>query len=119
MLIPYIGAAVVTIPIALIAFFQFGWGWGFGQILIAYAIIQALDGNLLVTNDPFRGALVEGGHDQQHAVGAHQPGIADVAQIDGEVLSQYRHADRRARGLEVVGSDETTVHLEAETLRFA
>ena len=47
-LVPYIGAAVVTIPIALIAFFQFGWGWGFGQVIIAYAIIQALDGNLLV-----------------------------------------------------------------------
>jgi putative permease len=47
-LIPYIGAAVVTIPIALIAFFQYGWGWDFGQVIIAYAIIQALDGNLLV-----------------------------------------------------------------------
>jgi len=47
-LVPYIGAAVATIPIALIAFFQFGWGWDFGQVVIAYAIIQALDGNLLV-----------------------------------------------------------------------
>ena len=47
-LVPYIGAAVVTIPIALIAFFQFGWGWEFGQVMIAYAVIQALDGNLLV-----------------------------------------------------------------------
>lgn len=47
-LIPYIGAAVVTIPIALIAYFQFGWTWGFGHIMIAYAVIQALDGNLLV-----------------------------------------------------------------------
>ncbi|MDH3924930.1 MAG: AI-2E family transporter, partial [Xanthomonadales bacterium] len=47
-LVPYIGAAVATIPIALIAFFQFGWGWDFGQVIIAYAIIQALDGNLLV-----------------------------------------------------------------------
>lgn len=47
-LIPYVGAAVVTIPIALVAFFQFGWGWDFGQVMIAYAIIQALDGNLLV-----------------------------------------------------------------------
>lgn len=47
-LVPYIGAAVATIPIALVAFFQFGWGWDFGQIIIAYAIIQALDGNLLV-----------------------------------------------------------------------
>jgi len=47
-LIPYVGAAVATLPIALIAFFQFGWGWEFGQVIIAYAIIQALDGNLLV-----------------------------------------------------------------------
>ena len=47
-LVPYVGAAVVTIPIALIAYFQFGWGWDFGQVMIAYAIIQALDGNLLV-----------------------------------------------------------------------
>jgi putative permease len=47
-LVPYIGAAVATIPIALVAFFQFGWGLEFGQIIIAYAIIQGLDGNLLV-----------------------------------------------------------------------
>ena len=48
MLVPYIGAAVATIPIALISFFQFGWGWEFGNVMIAYGIIQALDGNLLV-----------------------------------------------------------------------
>jgi len=47
-LIPYVGAAVATLPIALVAFFQWGWGWDFGQIMIAYAIIQALDGNVLV-----------------------------------------------------------------------
>jgi putative permease len=47
-LIPYIGAAVATVPIAFVAFFQYGWNWDFGQIMIAYAIIQALDGNLLV-----------------------------------------------------------------------
>jgi putative permease len=47
-LIPYVGAAVVTLPIALIAYFQFGWSWEFSQIMIAYAVIQALDGNLLV-----------------------------------------------------------------------
>ena len=47
-LIPYVGAAAATLPIALVAFFQYGWGWDFGQILIAYAIIQALDGNVLV-----------------------------------------------------------------------
>jgi putative permease len=47
-LVPYIGAAVATIPVAIVAYFQFGWGWDFGQVMIAYAIIQALDGNLLV-----------------------------------------------------------------------
>lgn len=47
-LIPYVGAAVVTLPIALVAFFQWGWGWDFGYVMIAYAVIQALDGNVLV-----------------------------------------------------------------------
>jgi putative permease len=47
-LIPYIGAALVTLPIALVAWFQFGWGFDFGQIMLAYGIIQALDGNVLV-----------------------------------------------------------------------
>ncbi len=47
-LIPYIGAAVITLPIAFVAYFQWGWGWDFGQVMIAYAIIQALDGNVLV-----------------------------------------------------------------------
>jgi putative permease len=47
-LIPYIGAAVITFPIAFVAYFQWGWGWNFGQVMIAYAILQALDGNVLV-----------------------------------------------------------------------
>jgi len=47
-LIPYVGAAVVTLPVALVAFFQWGLGWDFGYVIIAYAVIQALDGNLLV-----------------------------------------------------------------------
>lgn len=47
-LIPYIGAAVITLPIAFVAFFQWGWSLNFGQVMIAYAIIQALDGNVLV-----------------------------------------------------------------------
>lgn len=46
--IPYIGAAVVTLPIALIAFFQWGWSTEFYTLLIVYGIIQALDGNILV-----------------------------------------------------------------------
>jgi len=47
-LIPYIGAAVATFPVAFVAYFQMGWGWDFGKVMIAYAIIQALDGNVLV-----------------------------------------------------------------------
>jgi putative permease len=47
-LIPYIGATVATIPVALVAFFQWGWGADFAWIIAAYLIIQALDGNVLV-----------------------------------------------------------------------
>ncbi len=47
-LIPYIGAALVTLPVALIGFFQWGWSNEFMYLMIAYAIIQALDGNVLV-----------------------------------------------------------------------
>ncbi|MAM00400.1 MAG: AI-2E family transporter [Alteromonadaceae bacterium] len=47
-IIPYIGAAVVTVPIGLIAYFQFGFGDQFLWIMAAYALIQALDGNVLV-----------------------------------------------------------------------
>ncbi|WP_339879915.1 AI-2E family transporter, partial [Pseudidiomarina gelatinasegens] len=47
-LIPYIGAAVVTIPVFLVALFQFGWTGMFAWVMIVYLIIQALDGNLLV-----------------------------------------------------------------------
>ncbi len=47
-IIPYVGATVVTIPVALIAFFQFGTGPTFGYVLLVYGIIQFLDGNLLV-----------------------------------------------------------------------
>ena len=39
---------MVTLPVAIVAFFQFGGGWDFGSIIIAYGIIQAVDGNLLV-----------------------------------------------------------------------
>ncbi len=46
-LIPYIGAAVVTVPIALVAYFQWGFGSEFVWVLVAYAIIQAIDGNVL------------------------------------------------------------------------
>lgn len=46
--VPYIGAAVVTLPVALIAWFQWGWSSEFAWLMSVYAIIQALDGNVLV-----------------------------------------------------------------------
>ena len=47
-LIPYVGATLVTLPIALVAFFQWGFSAEFGYLMLGYGIIQALDGNVLV-----------------------------------------------------------------------
>ncbi|MDO6748829.1 AI-2E family transporter, partial [Gilvimarinus sp. 1_MG-2023] len=47
-LVPYIGAAVVTIPIALVGYMQWGWNNDFFYLMTVYGIIQALDGNVLV-----------------------------------------------------------------------
>ncbi|MDR5866665.1 AI-2E family transporter [Halomonas koreensis] len=47
-LVPYIGAAVATVPVAAVAGFHFGLGDQFLYVLIAYGVIQALDGNVLV-----------------------------------------------------------------------
>ncbi len=47
-LVPYIGAAVVTIPVAMIAYFQWGWSSEFGWLMVIYGVLQALDGNVLV-----------------------------------------------------------------------
>lgn len=47
-IIPYIGASVVTFPVLLIAWFQWGWAPSFIWLSVSYFIIQALDGNVLV-----------------------------------------------------------------------
>lgn len=47
-IIPYVGAIAVTVPIALIGFFQWGLTPKLGYLLVAYQIIQILDGNVLV-----------------------------------------------------------------------
>jgi len=47
-IIPYVGAVAVTVPIALIGFIQWGFVPKLGYMLIAYQIIQILDGNVLV-----------------------------------------------------------------------
>lgn len=47
-IIPYVGAIAVTIPVALIAWFQWGPSDQFIYVLIAYLVVQALDANVLV-----------------------------------------------------------------------
>ena len=47
-LVPFIGAAVVTVPVAAVAFLQWGWSWDFAWLMAAYGIVQVLDGNVLV-----------------------------------------------------------------------
>ena len=46
--IPYIGAAVVTIPVVIVGYLQWGVGSEFYTLLLVYGIIQGLDGNVLV-----------------------------------------------------------------------
>jgi len=47
-IIPYVGAVAVTIPVAMIAWFQWGASSEFIYLMIAYMIVQFLDGNILV-----------------------------------------------------------------------
>jgi len=47
-IVPYLGAAVVTVPVALIGATQWGWTSEFFYLMMAYGVIQALDGNVLV-----------------------------------------------------------------------
>lgn len=47
-LIPYIGAVVVTMPVLLIGYFQWGFGYDLLYLMIVYLVIQGLDGNVLV-----------------------------------------------------------------------
>lgn len=47
-IIPYVGAVAVTIPVALIAYFQWGLAPDFLYLMAAYLTVQFIDGNLLV-----------------------------------------------------------------------
>lgn len=47
-LVPYVGATVVTIPVFLVALFQWGFSSELGYVMLAYGIIQAIDGNVIV-----------------------------------------------------------------------
>lgn len=47
-LVPYIGASIVTIPVLVVAYVQFGITPDFWWVISIYMIIQLLDGNVLV-----------------------------------------------------------------------
>lgn len=47
-IVPYIGATVVTLPVAAVAWVQFGLGTEFALVMVFYGIIQFIDGNILV-----------------------------------------------------------------------
>ena len=47
-IVPYIGATVITIPVAAVAYAQWGIGSEFYTVVIAYGILQMIDGNVLV-----------------------------------------------------------------------
>ena len=47
-IVPYLGFIAVTIPVTIIAFMQFGWSEVFLYLMMIYALVQALDGFLLV-----------------------------------------------------------------------
>lgn len=46
--VPYIGATLITIPVAMIGFFQWGGDSQFAYLMLTYMVIQFLDGNVLV-----------------------------------------------------------------------
>ncbi|VAW50295.1 Putative permease PerM (= YfgO) [hydrothermal vent metagenome] len=47
-IIPYVGAVAVTIPVAMIAWFQWGASSDFVYLMVAYLVVQFIDGNILV-----------------------------------------------------------------------
>ncbi len=47
-IVPYIGAVIVTIPIGIVGLMQWSLSVHFTYLMIGYALIITLDGNLLV-----------------------------------------------------------------------
>ena len=47
-IIPYVGAIVVTIPIIFVAYFQWGTSSEFWYVILAHILIQVIDGNVVV-----------------------------------------------------------------------
>ncbi|MDX8404831.1 MAG: AI-2E family transporter [Mariprofundus sp.] len=46
--IPFVGMAMVTIPVLLLSYFQWGWSDTMAYAVLAYAIVQMIDANVIV-----------------------------------------------------------------------
>ncbi len=46
--VPFVGAAVVTIPVLLLSYFQWGWSDMAMYSVLAYAVIQLIDANIVI-----------------------------------------------------------------------
>jgi putative permease len=47
-IIPFIGATLVTVPVFIVGFFEWGFSADLYQLMIAYIVLQIIDGNILV-----------------------------------------------------------------------
>ncbi len=47
-IVPYIGVAIVTVPVCIISYFQWGLSTDFVYLMLGYTIIQVLDGMVFV-----------------------------------------------------------------------
>jgi putative permease len=47
-LVPYLGAMAVTIPVAFVAYAQWGMNADFVYVMLTYLVIQGIDGNIVV-----------------------------------------------------------------------
>lgn len=47
-IVPYVGAFLITLPVAFVGYLQWGWSATFGWLMFWYVLIQVLDGNALV-----------------------------------------------------------------------
>ncbi len=48
-LIPYVGVIVVTVPVFVVAFLQWGFAAQFGYLMLVFLLIMVLDGHVLAT----------------------------------------------------------------------
>lgn len=46
--VPYIGATVVTLPVLAVAYVQFGWSGDLALVMLVYGAIHFVDGNIVV-----------------------------------------------------------------------